>query len=87
MQLFVLKALREGQPKHSKKGRTKFKGSNKKYLKCSDSRLSFVKVSGNISENLQVRCSTRLSPNWVVLSLFPPLTRGARIDRPSSSTV
>lgn len=80
MQLFVLKALREGQPKHGKKGRKKFIGSNKKSLKWSDSGLSFVKVCGNISENLQVPCSTRLSQNWVVLTLFPPLARGARLD-------
>ena len=40
MQLFVLKALSEGQPKHNNNGRKKFKGS-KKYLKWSDSRLGF----------------------------------------------
>ena len=79
MQLFVLKALSEGQPKHSKKGRKKFKRSNKKYLKWSDSRLSFVKVLGNMFENLQVPCTMGLSPQLGCSFAFPALSAGREV--------
>ena len=68
VQLFVLKALSEGQPKHNKNGRKKFKGSIKNAW------------NGAILVSVSVPRTTWLSPNRVVLSLFPPLARGARLD-------
>ena len=75
MQLFVLKALREGQPKHSKKGRKKFIGSNKKNLKWSDSGKGmwkyFRKSSGTLFHEIvpKLGCS----------DVFPALGAGREV--------